>query len=271
MEQIFVRDLQVFGYHGVYREEKERGQRFIVQAEADLSFLRAQKSDRLEDTVNYGELCLFIRDFFARERYDLLETAAERLSREILETYPAIERLALEISKPGAPIPMEFSGVGVRMERRWHTAALSLGSNMGDKREHLDFAVQRLAESGAVRDLTVSEYLVTAPYGYEEQDEFLNAAAVLKTYLSPEELLDLLHGIEADQGRERIIRWGPRTLDLDIIFYDDLVLQSDRLTIPHMDMHNRLFVLQPLMEIAPGWVHPWKHKNVTELYEDLRK
>ena len=116
----------------------------------------------------------------------------------------------------------------------------------------------------------VSSYLVTEPYGGVEQDDFLNACLCLKTYLSPEELLKRLHEIEQDAHRERIVRWGPRTLDLDILFYDNFTCNSRTLTIPHVDMHNRLFVLQPLVEIAPWWVHPWKGKSVSELYKELK-
>ena len=125
MEQIFIRDLQVYGYHGVYSQEKEQGQHFLVQARADLSFARAA-------------------DFFREKRYDLLETAVNELALEILRTFPAIDGLFLEIGKPQAPIPMEFANVGVRLERRWHPVAISLGSNMGEKSEHLDFAVRCL-------------------------------------------------------------------------------------------------------------------------------
>lgn len=270
MEQIFIRDLQVYGYHGVYSQEKEQGQHFLVQARADLSFARAAASDELGETVDYGSLCLLIRDFFREKRYDLLETAVNELALEILRTFPAIDGLFLEIGKPQAPIPMEFANVGVRLERRWRPVAISLGSNMGEKSEHLDFAVRCLENADTVRELTVSEYYVTEPYGYEDQEDFLNAAAVFETCLTPEELLDFLHEIEAGRNRERVIRWGPRTLDLDILFYDNLTCNSRTLTIPHVDMHNRLFVLQPLVEIAPWWVHPWKGKNVSELYKELK-
>lgn len=270
MEQIFIRDLQVYGYHGVYSQEKEQGQNFLVQARADLSFSRAAASDELGETVDYGSLCILIRDFFREKRFDLLETAAKELSAEILRTFPVIDGLFLEIGKPQAPIPVEFANVGVRLERRWRPAAISLGSNMGEKGEHLDFAIRALENADAVRKLTFSDYYVTKPYGYEKQEDFLNAAAVFETYLTPEELLDFLHEIEAERGRERIIRWGPRTLDLDILFYDNLTRNSETLTIPHTDMHNRLFVLEPLAEIAPWWVHPWKGKSVAELYKELK-
>ena len=155
MEQIFIRDLQVYGYHGVYSQEKEQGQHFLVQARADLSFARAAASDELGETVDYGSLCLLIRDFFREKRYDLLETAVNELALEILRTFPAIDGLFLEIGKPQAPIPMEFANVGVRLERRWRPVAISLGSNMGEKSEHLDFAVRCLENADTVRELTV--------------------------------------------------------------------------------------------------------------------
>ena len=269
MEQIFIQDLEVFGRHGVYAQEKEKGQTFLVQARADLDFSAAAREDALERTVNYGELCYLIRDFFERERYDLLETAAEKLAMAILETYPGVSGLYLEIGKPQAPIEMKFKNVGVRVEKRFHRAALSIGSNMGDKKAHLDFAVETLSNDPAIRNLTVSDYISTSPYGYAEQDDFLNAALTFDTCLTPEQLLDCLHEIEVARNRERIIRWGPRTLDLDIVLYDDWIINRPELTIPHTDMHNRLFVLKPLAQIAPGWVHPWKHKNIKELYEEL--
>lgn len=269
MEQIFIRDLEVYGYHGVYREEKETGQRFLVQLEADLDFLEAADTDDLADTVNYGELCALIGDFFRKERYDLLETAAEQLCRRILTKYRKIRRICLEIGKPQAPIDMKFQNVGVRLEKQYHPVAISLGSNMGERKEHLDFAVRCLADDPSVKNLMVSQYITTSPYGYEEQEEFLNGAAVFETYLTPEQLLSRLHQIESERKRERLIHWGPRTLDLDILLYDDLILNTRDLTIPHMDMHNRLFVLRPMMELAPWWVHPWKHKNIKELYEEL--
>ena len=115
----------------------------------------------------------------------------------------------------------------------------------------------------------VSSYLVTEPYGGVEQDDFLNGAMEVRTLLTPEELLAELHRIEAEHGRERVLRWGPRTLDLDIIFYDDLVMDSDELTIPHIDMQNRDFVVDPMAEIAPYKRHPIYGKTMKELKGEL--
>ena len=98
-----------------------------------------------------------------------------------------------------------------------------------------------------------------------EQDDFLNACMVVRTLLSPEELLDKLHEIEQEAHRERIIHWGPRALDLDILMYDDLVMESDDLIIPHIEMDKREFVLKPLCEIAPNLRHPILKKTVSQL------
>ena len=115
----------------------------------------------------------------------------------------------------------------------------------------------------------LSSYLVTKPYGGVEQDDFLNACLMLKTLLSPEELLARLHEIEQAAHRERIIHWGPRTLDLDILLYDDLILETEDLVIPHPGMHLRDFVLKPLREIAPNKRHPIFQKTVAQMEEEL--
>ena len=115
----------------------------------------------------------------------------------------------------------------------------------------------------------VSDFLVTKPYGVTDQDDFLNGCIKLRTLLTPRELLDRLHHIEQAAGRERILRWGPRTLDLDILFYDDLILGEADLCIPHVDLPNREFVLRPLCEIAPYLHHPATGKTVREMLQEL--
>ena len=114
-----------------------------------------------------------------------------------------------------------------------------------------------------------SSYLVTEPYGGVEQDDFLNACLELRTLLDPQELLDELHRGEQLAHRERLIHWGPRTLDLDILLYDDEVFETDTLIVPHVEMQLRDFVLRPMAEIAPNLRHPVLKKTMTELLRAL--
>jgi dihydroneopterin aldolase/2-amino-4-hydroxy-6-hydroxymethyldihydropteridine diphosphokinase len=162
----------------------------------------------------------------------------------------------LELRKPEAPIPLPFESVSVEIKRGWKKAYVALGSNIGDSKAHLDGAVEALRADEKIRVLKVADYLVTKPYGGVEQDDFLNSAAEIETLYSPEELLDKLHEVEYAHNRTREIHWGPRTLDLDILLYEDVVMDTPDLTIPHKDMHNRDFVLKPLAQIAPYEKHP---------------
>lgn len=269
MEQIFIEGLKVFGRHGVYEHEKQEGQTFIVHCVMDVSFQQAAKSDCLAETVDYGNVCLFIKKFFMEQTFDLLESVAENLSAEMMYTFPQICRLQLKIEKPNAPIPMEFSTVGVAIEKKWAKAAIAIGSNIEPKERYVTGALEELISNPAIRNVVVSDYIETEPYGYTQQDTFLNGAATLETMLSPRELLTVLQEIENKAGRKREIHWGPRTLDLDILLYDDVIMQTKELMIPHIDMCNRAFVLTPLAQIAPAMVHPVYHKTIYDLEQRI--
>ena len=154
---------------------------------------------------------------------------------------------------------------------QWHTAYIALGSNMGDREKYITDAVEAL---GALKGCVVekcSSFIETPPYGVTDQDDFLNGCLKLRTLFYPKELLRELNRIEMEAGRERIVHWGPRTLDLDIILYDDLVYEGDELCIPHVEMHKRDFVLRPLFEIAPYVRHPAYGKTVAEMLEEVRE
>ena len=271
MEQILVQGLQVFGYHGVYEQEKEEGQTFLVNCVMDTSFASAIHSDDVGETVDYGTVCLFIKKYFEGKAYDLLEKVADELATSIMYAFPGIEKIQIQITKPNAPIPMEFESVGVRVEKKWHKVALAIGSNMGDKEKYLTDAMETLIANPDIRNVIVSDYIETEPYGCVEQDKFLNGAVTLETLLSAEDLLIFLHEIEAKAERKREIHWGPRTLDLDILLYDDVCMHTKELTIPHIDMCNRMFVLEPLMQIAPGLVHPVRRRTIYDLYHILKE
>jgi 2-amino-4-hydroxy-6-hydroxymethyldihydropteridine diphosphokinase len=149
-----------------------------------------------------------------------------------------------------------------------HKAFIALGSNLGDKRKNIEIAIEKLKEKG-IKILKVSSIIETEPYGYKDQDSFLNAVCLVETSLDPFSLLRVLLNIEEEMGRKRIFKWGPRNIDLDIIFYDDLVIESEELIIPHPDAHNRTFVMGPISEIEPDFVHPVLKRKVIDIYNDL--
>jgi len=150
-------------------------------------------------------------------------------------------------------------------------AYLGLGTNLGQKKENLEKALEILNSHGSVQVLKVSSFYETDPVGYENQDIFLNAAVVCETSLGPYELLDFIQEIEKALKRVREIRWGPRTIDVDILLYDSLeLLDEPRLIIPHPRMVEREFVLVPLSEIAPEMVHPGTGKSIALLLEELK-
>ena len=142
---------------------------------------------------------------------------------------------------------------------------------MGDKEGYLDFAIDRLNALPDTKVTAVSDYLETEPYGGVEQDKFLNGALEVETLKAAHELLETTLGIEKEAHRERIVHWGPRTLDIDILFYDDAVIMEEDLKIPHIEIPKREFVLEPLAAIAPYFIHPVYHKSVMEMLEELRK
>lgn len=150
-------------------------------------------------------------------------------------------------------------------------AYLGLGTNLGHKKENLEKALDILNFHSDVQVLKVSSFYETDPVGYENQDKFLNAVVFCETSLGPYELLDFIQEIEKALKRVRDIRWGPRTIDVDILLYDTLELMDEpRLIIPHPRMVEREFVLEPLAEIAPEVVHPGEGKSVSLLLKELK-
>lgn len=145
---------------------------------------------------------------------------------------------------------------------------IALGSNMGEGRKNLDLAIKMMNERG-VSVKKVSTYIETEPYGYTEQDNFVNAVCIAETKLSPRELLETLLKIELEMGRVRIIKWGPRIIDLDILFYEDLIIDEEDLKVPHIEIQKRSFVLEPMNEISPDKIHHVFKKSVNQLLLDL--
>ena len=271
MDKIHIKNLEVFARHGIFPEENVLGQKFVVSAVLYTSTREAGRTDDLAKSIHYGEVSRFITEFMEQNTFQLLETAAERLAEELLLNTERLEKIRLEIKKPWAPVGLPLETVSVEIERGWHTAYIALGSNLGDKEANLRLGVEGLRSTRGCRVEAVSDFLVTAPYGGVEQDDFLNGAMKIRTLLTPHELLERLHEIEQEAKRERVVRWGPRTLDLDILLYDDLILDEEELHIPHIEMYKRDFVLKPLCQIAPYARHPVYNRTVAELLADLER
>jgi 2-amino-4-hydroxy-6-hydroxymethyldihydropteridine diphosphokinase len=145
-------------------------------------------------------------------------------------------------------------------------AIISLGANLGNPKENLDTAIALLREATDVK--AVSSYITTDPIGGPEQPKYLNAVCVIDSDLPAMDLLSMLHGIEKALGRERIERWGPRTIDLDLIQYADLISKADELTLPHPRAQERRFVLEPWLEIEPDAIL-LTHGKIKDLLEHL--
>lgn len=150
-----------------------------------------------------------------------------------------------------------------------HTAYVAFGSNIGEKENYIKRALEKIEER-KIKIIKVSPIYETEPYGVLDQDSFLNGVVKIETNLTPENLIKELLLIEKQLDRVRERRWGPRTIDLDIIFYDDLIINKNNLIIPHKDMENREFVLKPLCDIDENFIHPVLKKSVKQLYDELK-
>lgn len=145
-------------------------------------------------------------------------------------------------------------------------AVIALGSNIGDPKENLDLAIGLMREATEVR--AISSYYATKPVGYEDQPDFLNAICIVDSELPAMELLNMLQGIEKAMGRERTVKWGPRSIDLDLIQYGDLISKAEELTLPHPRAHERKFVLEPWHEIDPDAILI-THGKIADLLNSL--
>lgn len=269
LDQIHIKNLEVFGKHGVFQEENRLGQKFVINATLYTSIREAGLKDDLTKSIHYGEVSHFMTRYMMEHTFQLIETAAEQMAGALLREFPAMEKITLEISKPWAPIGLPLESVSVEITRSWHRAYVAVGSNLGDKEEYIRSGIEALEKNQDCVVERVSKLIATKPYGGVEQPDFLNGMIALRTLLTPVELLELLHTIEQAAKRERKIHWGPRTLDLDIIFYDNCVVDTETLQIPHPDMQNREFVLKPLAELAPYQRHPLSGKTVRQMLEEL--
>lgn len=160
----------------------------------------------------------------------------------------------------------------MNINKEEYQAYLSIGSNRGEKKKNLDEAVNRLAGHERIKVVSVSSFYMTEPQNFKDQDWFLNAAVKIETELGPEDLLVVLKQLEKSLDKDgKAFRFGPRTIDLDIIYYDSLVLKTGALEIPHPRMHERCFVLVPLCDIGPEEIHPVLKLSADELLKKIER
>lgn len=268
--EINIKGLKTFSHIGVFEEEKINGQDFFISINCRLEERYSYNSDNLDETVNYGRVCNLVIDYMENANCDLIETACEDIASMILQSYEVIREITVEIHKPNAPIEAEFEDVYASCTKKWEKVYLSLGSNMGERDDFINDAIKELKLQDKIRNVKSSSLYTTKPYGKKDQDDFRNCICELESFYTPLELLNICQDIEEKNGRVREEEWGPRTLDVDIILFGNRIINTPELTVPHIDMQYRDFVLEPLCEIAKGAYHPVLHKRAIELYNELQ-
>ncbi|UQN31073.1 2-amino-4-hydroxy-6-hydroxymethyldihydropteridine diphosphokinase [Brachybacterium kimchii] len=246
--------LRARGHHGVLEHERRDGQDFLVDLRMDVDTAPAGRADALGRTVNYAEVADSAVAEIEGGPHQLIETLAARIAGRILAEQILVRRIEVTLHKPSAPIPHPFSDVRVRIERSAAAtpAVLALGSNLGAREQHLSRALALLRAADGIEIDWTAPVVETDPVGDVAQDAFLNTVVGIRSERGPWRLLDLAHALEEDARRVREVRWGPRTLDVDLIAYGDLVQDDEELTLPHPRAHERAFVLAPWHAARPA-------------------
>ena len=264
-DRVSLLGLRARGRHGVFDTERMQGQEFVLDVTVLLDTRDAAATDDLRRTVDYGRLARGVCDVVEGEPVALIETLAQRIADRCLAE-DRVEAVEVTVHKPHAPLPVPFGDVTVTISRSrsespapgWpaRAAAISLGSNLGDRLEALQGAVDGLAATPGVAVTAVSPVYETAPVGGPEQPDYLNAVVLVDTTLAPAALLARAAALEDAAGRVRDRRWGPRTLDVDLLQVGDETRSEPELTLPHPRAHERAFVLAPWRDVAPEAVLP---------------
>ncbi len=263
MDRIVIDDLRVLTVIGALPHEREAAQPISISLSIGVDLHEAGRSDELAATVHYGLVCERVAELARDSKDILLERLAAKVADVVLE-FDLVEEVEVTLTKLRPPIPEEVKHTAVKIVRTRaeaaapplvaHTAYLALGSNLGDRERYLRFAVRELGNVVAK-----SQVFETAPVGGpDDQGPYLNMVVQIETPLDPYALIRRCQRIEANALRQRVLHWGPRTLDVDLLFYDDVTIASEALTVPHPRIFERRFVLAPLSELAPelcpqGW------------------
>lgn len=337
MYKITIKNLNLFGYHGVKESEKENGQNFRFNVEIIMDSEKYKDTDNLEDAINYSTAIEIIKNINASQRFNLLETLSRVIAKKIMKMSPLVERVSIKIEKTSPPIKENIESVGVEYvadrenlkecyktndgggsrERELGTDVagadksgasepiinefiirkkginereagklktgsmetgraetgnvdvyMSLGSNIGDRENNLRKAVELISRKPDIEILSISSIYETEPVYLKNQDYFYNIVlkAKVKSEPGPFELLGFLKGIEFAFGRKKGTRYGPRIIDIDLLYYGEMFIDSEFLKVPHPGISERKFVLIPLSEIEPDFVI--KGMNIKKFIEE---
>jgi dihydroneopterin aldolase/2-amino-4-hydroxy-6-hydroxymethyldihydropteridine diphosphokinase len=252
-DHIYVNGLRLMALVGVLPHERDALQPVQIDVDLEVDLSEAGVTDNLDDTANYGEISNAIAEVVRTSSDTLLERLAARIADRVLH-FDHVEVADVMVTKLRPPIPEDLVSSAVRIVRSRvdmsvparHRAIVALGSNLGDRAAYLRFGLERLSNV-----VSQSQVFETDPVGGpDNQGPYLNMVAVVDTDLDPFAMLRRLLQIESEAHRVRVERWGPRTLDLDLLFYDDYTIESEELTVPHPRFAERRFVLEPLSEVA---------------------
>lgn len=258
-DRITLTGLEVFAHHGVFDFERDQGQKFLIDVSVEVDLRAAAAGDDLASTVHYGELADAVVAAVERDPVDLIETLAERVA-EVALGFAGVHEARVTVHKPDAPIDAEFKDVSVSIVRAASVpVVLAFGANLGDRQATIEAAQRELSEApgidGFIASTLIDSVALTVDGLDPEAPGYLNGVALARTALAPHALLDLLQRSEQRHGRVRgagEVRWGDRTLDIDLIAYGDRRIHDDRLTVPHPRAHERDFVLAPWLELDAG-------------------
>lgn len=283
LDVIKLRGLSAVGHHGVYDFERSGSQVFTADLTLYVDARRAAETDDVQHTVDYSKMADAAVAILTGKPVYLLETLAHHLAQMALQN-PLVQEVDVTVHKPMAPVAHLFNDVSVTLHRRRestppppapqlppqlanllvespapapasHEVVLALGSNLGDSQQILARAVAALGEAPGLTVVAVSPLVLTRPVlapGQQSQANYLNAVVLAQTTMAPEEVLALTQSIERQFGRRRVERWGPRTLDIDLIDYQGERIQTPTLTVPHPRAAQRAFVLYPWSLLRPN-------------------
>ena len=280
MDKILIEGVKAWGKHGVLDFERNYPQSFIVDMAIWADISKSYLSDNLQDTVNYADIYDIIKSVIETQSFMLIERLSYVIIEKVFLYDTRIQKIKIRVMKNKAQLGGQFDHVGVEIERsrncilmqdinvktsitpdvstgpsakaevdKGYKAVLALGSNIGDRKQNIQKALEMLSDSTGIIILNKSKLYETEPVGYTDQEKFYNAAILVETMLNPFELRIKVKDIENTLGRKKTFRWGPRLIDIDIIAYEGCVINTNGLTLPHKEYMQRAFVLKPLSDM----------------------